>query len=52
MLSEEKRKELLEKRKYYREHPEEAKREYVKKFDGYGLIPVGVPLKSKKEENK
>lgn len=34
-LSEEKRKELLAKKKYYRKHPEEAKREYLKKDDGY-----------------
>ena len=40
MLTEKERKELLEKRKYYREHPEEAKKQYVKRDDGIGLIPV------------
>ena len=49
MLTEEKRKELLDKRKYYREHPEEAKKEYVKKYDGIGLIPIAP---KKKDDSK
>lgn len=49
MLSEEKRKELLAKRKYFREHPEEAKKEYVKKFDGIGMIAV-PPRQEKKKD--
>lgn len=41
VLSEEKRKELIAKKKYYREHPEEAKREYAKKHaENFGCIPV------------
>lgn len=47
MLNEKERKELLEKRKYYREHPKEAKKEYVKRDDGIGMIPV-----EKKEQKK
>ena len=53
MLTDEKRKELLEKRKYYREHPEEARQEYVKKYDGY--VPIGIPPEDKaqiKEETQ
>ena len=49
MLTDEKRKELLEKRKYYSEHPEEARKEYVKRKDDYA--PVGVPPK-RKSDNK
>ena len=37
-LTEEKRKELFEKRKYYREHPEEAKKAYAKRDDGVVII--------------
>ena len=49
MLTDEKRKELLEKRKYYSEHYEEARKEYVKRKDDY--VPVGVPPK-RKSDNK
>ena len=34
ILSEEQVKELFRKRKYYSEHPEEAKRDYAKRDDG------------------
>lgn len=34
-ITEEKRKELFAKRKYYSEHPEEAKKQIGKNFDGY-----------------
>lgn len=39
VFNEEYRKELLEKRKYYSEHPEEAKKACLKKDDEYR--PVG-----------
>ena len=48
MLTEQKRKQLLAKRKYFREHPEEAKKEYVKKFDGIGMIAVSPNQEKKK----
>lgn len=48
-MDEKKRKELLAKRKYFREHPEEAEKEYVKKYDGIGLIPVAPKKKDNKE---
>lgn len=48
MLTEEKRKELFAKRKYYSEHPEEARKAYLKKNDGY--VPVGVPPKNKNKD--
>lgn len=34
-LSKDKAKELKDKRKYYREHPDEAKKNVGKKFDGH-----------------
>lgn len=37
-LTEEKRKALFEKRKYYSEHPEESKRAYAKRDDGVVII--------------
>ncbi len=47
VLSEEKRKELFEKKKYYKEHPEEAKREYRKNHtEDFGCKPFKT-----KEEN-
>lgn len=48
MLSEEKRKELLAKRKYFNEHPEEAEKEYVKRKDDY--VPLGMPPKKEKKD--
>ena len=40
ILSEEKRKELIAKKKYYRENPDKAKREYAKKHaENFGCIP-------------
>lgn len=48
MLSEEKRKELLNKRKYFREHPEEAKKEALKRDDGIGMIVVDPKKQNKK----
>jgi hypothetical protein len=38
--SKERSKELLAKRKYFREHPEEARKEYTKRDDGVRLVPV------------
>jgi hypothetical protein len=38
ILNEEKRKLLFEKRKYYREHPDEALKEYAKRDDGVIII--------------
>ena len=38
ILSEEKRKSLFEKRKFYREHPEEARKDYAKRDDGVVII--------------
>ena len=40
MLSDEKRKELLAKKEYYREHPEEVLEEILKRDDGIGMIIV------------
>ncbi len=53
MLTEEQRKNLLAKRKYYSEHPEEARKEYVKKFDGIGAIVIDPKMaQEKKNDNK
>lgn len=49
MLTNEKRKELLKKRKYYREHPEEAHEECLKRDDGIGMVAVDS-LPSKKND--
>ena len=38
ILNEEERKELLRKREYYREHPEEARKECAKRDDGVNII--------------
>ena len=46
ILSDEKRKSLFEKRKYYSQHPEEAMKEYAKRDDGVVII------ESKKTETK
>ena len=52
-MTESKRKELFAKRKYYSEHPEEARKEYVKKFDGIGAIAVEPKIsQEKKNDNK
>lgn len=47
-LTEEKRKELFEKRKYYREHPEEAHKEALRRKEDY--VPIGIMPSPK--ENK
>lgn len=47
----EKLKELLAKRKYFSEHPEEARKEYVKKCDGFEMLPEGVPPRIEKKDN-
>lgn len=48
-FTEERREELLAKRKYFREHPEEAHKEALKrKDDGIGLVSVEkMPTKNK-----
>lgn len=48
MMTDEKRKELLAKRKYYSEHPEEARKAYLKRRDDVGLIAV-EPKKNDKQ---
>ena len=45
IISEQKRKELLEKRKYYSEHPQEARKDALKRKDDY--VPVGKDGKKK-----
>lgn len=47
-MTEERRKELLAKKDYYRKHPEEARKAYLKKVDDY--VPVGTPPKKKKKD--
>ena len=47
-MEEKKLSERLEKRKYFREHPEEARKEYVKRNDGF--VPIGVPPKKKEDK--
>lgn len=47
-MTDEKRKELLAKRKYYSEHPEEAREAYLKRRDDY--VPVGVPPQDQKKD--
>ena len=51
-LSKEKGKELFEKRKYYSEHPEEAKKSYAKRNDGIGMVAVdSIEQEPKKKSN-
>ena len=50
-MTESKGKELLAKRKYYREHPEEARKEYVKKFDGICMIAIEPKISQEKKNN-
>jgi len=47
-----KRKELLAKRKYFSEHPEEVKEEIYKRFDGIGMIPVEMKINEKYNASK
>ena len=52
MLSDEKRKELLAKKEYYREHPEEVLEEILKRDDGIGMIIVDSSPNEKIDDNK
>lgn len=47
MLTDKERKELFEKKKYYREHPEESRKAYLRRDDGY--VPRAVPPKDQKK---
>ena len=50
-ITEERCKELLSKRKYFREHPEEAYIEALKRKDD-GVVIITLPADSKEKENK